>query len=254
MPDGVRTVLEGSSVVAAFIYGFGWVLAARFYGKFGVSPEEVGVGFAFLLVRAVFVLVASAVVLGSIWWALRWLSERVGWLEIPASSPLKWVAVVTAVVAASLAASLVSIMSALPIIVPLLASLLTKSMADVAGRIRRINFGRVLRAISWVFGVVGVAMVLLAPFFIADRLAHQVRAGKELAVSVLPGVAGLRVQKVTATTTDAMPVTASVPNGSCVSLFGASQEVAVLYDPKTGVTSRVPVGRLSLEQPCQRVP
>lgn len=258
-------------MLAAFIYGFGWVLTARFYGKFGVSPEEVGVGFAFLLVRVVFVLMASLVILGSIWGSLRWLSERVGWLEIPTSSPLRLVAGAIAVSGGALVVVLLPVI-AVPVAVPVITNFLgdlyrrrRRNTADANvdedtsdrpsrephSRPMRIDLGHLLKVTSWFFAVAAVAMVLLAPFILADRLASQVRIGDELAVSVLPGVAGLRVQKVMAMTTDGMPVTESVPNGSCVSLLGSS-EVAVLYDHRRGVTSRVPVGRLSLEQPCNR--
>jgi hypothetical protein len=273
MPDGVRTVLEGSSVLAAFIYGFGWVLASRFYGTFGVSPEEVGVGFAFLLVRAVFVLIAGAVVLGSIWGSLRWLSERVGWLEV--RDPLRYLLACAGLLIGVLATTIgtgdflawVSASVALSAFSHSIGDLV-RSRVERAERERnreasasrgsrshiRINGALVLRVASWTFGVITLVLVMVAPFVLADRLADQVRSGKELAASVLPRVAGLRVQRVLTSTTDGMPVTASIPAGSCLSFLGSANEVAVLYDNMRRMTARVPVSRISLEQPCRNVP
>jgi hypothetical protein len=40
-----------SGAVGLLLYLFGWVFVDRFYGEFGVDPEDVGVGFAWLVSR-----------------------------------------------------------------------------------------------------------------------------------------------------------------------------------------------------------
>jgi hypothetical protein len=58
--------------VAGLSYAFGWILMTRFYGELGVEPEDAGVTFAWLVVRAFFVgLAALAVML-----VVRWLQSR----------------------------------------------------------------------------------------------------------------------------------------------------------------------------------
>lgn len=57
-------------------------VASRFYGRFHVSPEEVGVGFAFLTVRMVFILIIAAGAFGAAWAGLTVLSKRVGLVEM----------------------------------------------------------------------------------------------------------------------------------------------------------------------------
>lgn len=54
---------EWAAVVAAFLYGIGWLFFTLLYARFDLSPESVNIGFHYIVVR-VGALLASGVVLG----------------------------------------------------------------------------------------------------------------------------------------------------------------------------------------------
>lgn len=60
----LRFLSETSVLVGATLYGAGWVFFARFYTAFGVYPEEVGINFGFVVVRASLILLAVGAVIG----------------------------------------------------------------------------------------------------------------------------------------------------------------------------------------------
>lgn len=58
--------------IAGLSYAFGWALMARFYGSLGVEPEDVGITFTWLVVRAFLVGLLALAVLVSV----RWLQDQ----------------------------------------------------------------------------------------------------------------------------------------------------------------------------------
>ena len=50
-PANWTSVASQSTAIAALLYAYGWVFLRIFYSAFGVEPEEVGISFAFLVVR-----------------------------------------------------------------------------------------------------------------------------------------------------------------------------------------------------------
>ena len=46
-----------ATLVAGLSYGFGWLTAISFFGRIGIAPEEAGVDFAWIAIRAFFLTV-----------------------------------------------------------------------------------------------------------------------------------------------------------------------------------------------------
>ena len=65
-------------MLAAAIYAFGWTFAARLFSRFGVTPEEVGYSFSFLLIRVVFLVAAFFGVVALVVWILNRLELSIG--------------------------------------------------------------------------------------------------------------------------------------------------------------------------------
>lgn len=273
-PSGslLRSWIEASSVLAAALYAFGWILTARFLARFGVSPEEVG--FAYLIIRVASVVMAFVAVAGGAFWALSWLAEygESTRIKVPRASVRNAVqltlalvgVVVNVVLVAWVVADGVSWVGLLAI--PVVVAVWTGVLVVFARRLLGKRVGPVwateyydslgfsiktfLRIVSIVF-VMGVIVGLIwLPFLAADRYADQVGRGEELRTPVLPGITGLSAQLVQTTTVDDEPLSATLGRSACLHLLGSAGGVVVLYDHADDTVIRVPQERVSLQHPC----
>ena len=73
--DDLASAAGVATVVAGVLYAYGWVVLAQFYGSFDVSPEEVGVTFAFVTVRVALVMAVLAVLVALVLLPLRVLAR-----------------------------------------------------------------------------------------------------------------------------------------------------------------------------------
>jgi hypothetical protein len=69
--------LQAIAFVGAFFYGAAWLFASAFYSRFGVNPEDAGISFDFLFVRASIL----AGVLGTLTALLLARPDSRGWLK-----------------------------------------------------------------------------------------------------------------------------------------------------------------------------
>jgi hypothetical protein len=248
--SSLRSWIEASSILAAALYAFGWILTARFLAKFGVSPEEVGFSFAYLIIRVAFIVMAFVAVAGGLFWTLSRLAEygESTRIKLPRASVRNAVQLTLVLVGivgnillvAQVVADGVSWVGLVAI--PVVVAVWTGVIVIFARRLLGKRVGPFVLAV--IVGLMGV------PFLAADRYADQVEAGEELRTPVLPGITGLSAQLVQTTTVDDEPLSATLGRSACLHLLGSAGGVAVLYDHASDTVIRVPQERVSLEHPC----
>lgn len=244
MGGRLRLLVEASSVGAAALYGYGWVIASLFYGSFDVAPEEVGIGFAYVTIRVFFVVAAAAAVVAGGWWALQRLGRRQRLLDLRkerVTNIAEWAL-------RALGAGFVGIagdwgriaLGSLALFLLSLAVLVTVQLRDAI----RVDLGAALRVASWAFVVVAaLVVVVVTPAELADELADDVRAGRDVELRPLLGITLVQVDRVHAVADGtALP--------ACVGLLGTEGGTTVLYDAEAGRVVRIPQERVVLTSPC----
>lgn len=232
----IITGLAGAS------YAFGWMLAARFYGSFGVAPEDVGISFERLAIRA---FVVGAIGL-SLFLGVRWLLSTATRgrtvIRIVESRAAIFLIIFTCCIGVSLVVafllatwvtyhgdpvSWVSVISVLVCgVAPALLILWLKPPSVQIGW----NSSLWLRGMAGaVLGFV-VAGLILLPYRLGDHLASSVRAGTPVTVPVVPGIAGLEVTRVRLSPVDDSfkgldPLLAR----SCLLRLGAADGTSIYY-------------------------
>jgi hypothetical protein len=97
LPRDVTPVL---GLAGAVMYGLGWIFVARFYGEVGVSPEEVGVDWLWVLVRVGIAALLVAIVVALATLAIRSFGVRAysdgsmavgGWPALFLLVPIGWI-------------------------------------------------------------------------------------------------------------------------------------------------------------------
>jgi hypothetical protein len=240
--------------IAGASYAFGWLLTARFYGALDVDPEEVGITFSWLVIRAFLIgLLGLLVVLGA-----RKL------LELAARSrPFNLFVRSRVAIAAALLLACIGMAGivALAYVVWLAPGNTDPTGAIVAIfgcgvlvglavlRLRPSSFNFQWNGRYWLRGTAGallgflVVSLVFLPFRLGDRLAAEVRAGRPVTVDVLPGVPAITAIEVRVTSVD--PVKPS-PASGCIlrlgdvagtSLFMIDRKVLRVSDQNVIVTS-----------------
>jgi hypothetical protein len=272
--SSLRSWIEASSILAAALYAFGWILTARFLAKFGVSPEEVGFSFAYLIIRVAFIVMAFVAVAGGLFWTLSRLAEygESTRIKLPRASVRNAVQLTLVLVGivgnillvAQVVADGVSWVGlvAIPVVVAVWTGVIVIFARRLLGKrvgpmwateyYESLGFSMktFLRIVSVVFVLAVIVGLMGVPFLAADRYADQVEAGEELRTPVLPGITGLSAQLVQTTTVDDEPLSATLGRSACLHLLGSAGGVAVLYDHASDTVIRVPQERVSLEHPC----
>lgn len=266
--DTFKSWVEASSLLAAGLYAFGWIFTARLFSRFGVTPEEAGFSFAFLLIRVGFLVVAFVGALMLLVWTLNKLAAREGTKDttVTVDGIVKVVVIPIAILSSgynfwfliwgrsdggngesSSPSTADKIVNGLIGI----AGAVAVSVAYSAIRNRSFSLQSVLRVLSYGFVVVGFVALVATPFIAADWYADEVEKGNEPQVFILPGVAGLTIPRLQATTSDTEPISPQLGRSACVHLLGSSGGTVVLYDYESDSVIRVPQGRVSLEDPCK---
>jgi hypothetical protein len=254
----LKSWVEASSLLAAVVYAFGWIFTARLYARFDVTPEEVGFSFAFLLIRVVFIVSAFAAIVALVVWALNKLAAYSGSRRIRLRySVLGRIASLVVLALAIIVLLRWTEFDFTPWWLGVITGTISFILRDIArsdddDSTSRIDFSvyGVLRSISYGFAAISIAVLVALPFWAADQYANQIEEGRELRAPILPGVAGLSIQRVQATTVDAEPISPRIGTSACLHLLGSSGGFIVLYDHESESVVRVPQGRVSLEDPC----
>jgi hypothetical protein len=240
----LRLWVEASSLVAAALYAMGWIFVAGVFASFDVTPEEVGFTFASLLIRVAGLLIA---VLAFVVLVVVFL-ERFGIVDI--AKPLEdertiWIAIAGFVV-----------VSGVPFFITvgwrrenfwLILCVLVALVAAVVGQ--RLTARPRIR---FTLALISVAAFLVVPLLAANQYADLVEDGHELRPRILPGIAGLSIQLVQATSIDDEPISPDLGPSACVHLLGSSGGTVVLYKHEEDLVIRVPQERVSLEDRCIR--
>jgi hypothetical protein len=82
----LEVAISSATVVVGLLYGYGWIILAQFYGRFGLIPEDVGVTFAFVTVRVAFVVAILFFVLAIVEVLLRRLRGKSLKFSLPKTS------------------------------------------------------------------------------------------------------------------------------------------------------------------------
>ncbi|RCG28235.1 hypothetical protein DQ384_24190 [Sphaerisporangium album] len=240
--------------ISGMSYAFGWLLTARFYGGLGVDPEEVGVTFSWLVVRAFLIgLLGLVVVLG-----VRRLLQVAG-----RSGPITRLVQSRTSIILSL---LLTCAGMAGVIVLAYLVWLAPAGTDPTGTViaifacaaliglivwwmRPSSFRLRWNSRYWLRGLAGallgflVTATALLPFRLGDRLVAEVRAGRPVTIDVLPGVSAIKVAEVRVTSADpatpgpAVTCVLRLGGGAGTSVFVAEGKVLRVSDQNVTVTS-----------------
>jgi hypothetical protein len=236
-----RLWVEASSLVAAALYALGWIFTARVFGSFGVTPEEVGFTFASLLIRVVGLLIA---VIAFVVLVVVFL-DRFAIANLPRQlndERTLWIAIVGFTLVGAVP-FFITVGWRREILWPILCLLV--ALAAAVGQLLTPR-----PRIRFILALISVAAFIAVPFLAADQYADLVEDGHELRPPILPGIAGLSIQLVQATTTDDEPISPELGPSACVHLLGSSGGTVVLYKHGPDLVIRVPQERVSLEDRC----
>jgi hypothetical protein len=257
--EALKRLPEWLSVLAALLYAFGWVFGARLYGRFNVSPEEVGFNFSFLLVRIAFIAIVFAVIAAFFVWIFRWLvkqevsAEIVKWaLRLILAPPLVllWSNVDVPLDRGPNAAYAFMLFTFFTVMWVVAVFGITGEQAAKA-KGDKVDLAKPVKVIRILFLLTLAGLLIYSPFFAADKVADRVAKGEEVTVSVLPGISGLKIELVQVSTNDEAVISPSLSKKTaCVHLLGGADGTTVLYAHEDGRVLRLPQGRLDLEQPC----
>jgi hypothetical protein len=235
-------------------YAFGWLLTARFYGSLGIDPEEAGVTFSWLVVRAFLIgLLGLVVVLGVR--RLLQLAARSGPITRLVQS--RTAIVVSLLLTCAGMAGIVALAYTVWLAPDGADS--TSAVIAILGcgvliglavfRLRPSSFSLRWNSRYWLRGVAGallgflIVCLALLPFRLGDRLAGEVRAGHPVTVDALPGVPAIKVVEVLLSPADpAGPNSAAgcalrLGGGAGTSLFMVDGKVLRVSDQNVMVTS-----------------
>jgi hypothetical protein len=247
----LQSWVEASSLLAAVLYAFGWIFTARLFARFSVTPEEVGFSFAFLLIRVVFLVLAFVAIVVLIVWVLNRVAAAFSDSK-RTTFPAEFLTRVLVTGAGVVILAVIGVSGGVGRWIGLIFIAARAALGAILVEHFGISFSykAMFRFLSYGVAVLGIAALIAAPFWAANQYADQIEDGKELRAPILPGIAGLSIQRVQATTSDDEPISPKLGGSACVHLLGSSGGTLVLYDYESDSVVRVPQGRVSLEDPC----
>jgi hypothetical protein len=265
VPQWFGQAAQVGTGVAGFSYGFGWVLATRFYSNFGIDPQDAGVDFAWLAIRSFMVGVAGLAAFLCVRWLLRAAKRGKSSVRVVQSR------------AAIVGLILVSCLGIAGIVALGLSAWVTETGGDVSGA----SFAAVLlcgaliaalllkvrppavrlgwNSELWLRGVAGaisgfvVVGLLLLPYQLGGRLASEVRHGEEVHVPIMPGVPVFDIVKVRLIAVSDQPIppgplAAINGSGGCVLRLGEHDGTSIYY--AHGVVLRISDQNVTATGPC----
>ncbi|MFD6697276.1 hypothetical protein [Micromonospora aurantiaca (nom. illeg.)] len=228
--------------VSGISYAFGWLATARFYGTFGVDPEEAGITFGWLAIRA-FLIGLTGLVVFVISRRLLQVAER--------SAPVVHIVesrgaiAVLSFVCCMGTAGLVALCyvgwattrsgnaDTVAVTFILLAGAVSTALV-LRWRPPEVQMG--WNTSLWLRGLAGALLgflgvsLLLLPYQLSDHLAADVRAGREVRLPVAPGVPALQVTQVRLAAVDSQSPPSHLPSfTTCVSRLGGASGTSLYY-------------------------
>jgi hypothetical protein len=226
--------------LAGLSYAFGWILTARFYGSFGIDPESAGVTFSWLAIRAFLIGLAGLALILLARAAPRFASSIPGRsqsFEGPGLNTLILVGCVVAAVAVSLPAQMLpgKRTSLAEVGIALIGGLLLGGAIIAVVRPRQVqvspSFERLSSGVQgFLIGFTAVG-VLLLPYKWGTELANDVRAGRPVQISIVPGLPAFYAPRVHLSLVDAGQPTPDVGPylATCVVRLGGANGVSLYY-------------------------
>lgn len=249
--------------LAGLSYAFGWILANRFYSQFGESPEDGGVSFPWLAVRAFIFSFAALMAV----FLIRFLMRAAQRATPGAYSPGRWATF-------GIAGSLIVLTPAVAIPVTFsieklvgkdeIAPLLDRFPELVGGLIVGVIFAAlflhiapnslkfewnanlVLRGLAgFLTGAIALTYCLL-PFQIADNLATNIRDGHSVKLQIFPKLTVFEASRVRVIAIGGADIPFAPQN--CVLRLGSNSATAIYYVNKHVV--RIPEQSHVIVGPC----
>jgi len=246
-----------ATAVAGAAYGFGWLIAARLFGSFDVSPEEVGISFGWVAIRAFLVALASLLLLLAARSLLR-AADRYATAVWPAQRHAITAGLLMASVGISITGDVLLIhrgygrspagrtfVVLLPIAAIVAVAILRRRAAQ--SRQPRGQAGLWLRGLSGALASFVITILLLAPVRLADSVSAGIHAGHGTRLDLLPGVPVLQMGRVRLLPQDALTTGAS---GPCVIRLGGSEGTSVYWDIDRQRVLRLSDGNVVAAGPC----
>jgi hypothetical protein len=249
------------SGISGFSYAFGWVLTARFFGSFGVNPEDAGVSFSWLAIRA-FLVGITGLAIFLIARSLLQAAERsepvVHVIQSRAAIIVLTVVCcigVAALVALSLTgwvASSGGTVGTAPVVAVLASGTFT---AVIILWLRPPSVQLGWNSSLWLRGIAGALLgfvavsLLLMPYRLGDYLADEVRNGQATHLPVVPGVPALQITQVSLSL-GGQPGSATnlLPPVNCVLRLGGNSGTSIYY--ANGRVLRVADENATVAAPC----
>lgn len=254
---------QGAQIVtgiAGLSYAFGWLLTARFYGSFGVEPEEAGVSFSWLAIRA-FLVGLTGLAIFLVARALLQAAER--------SQPVVHIVHSRAAIIVLTAVSCIGVSSLVafllaawveskggrvgaPPIIAILACGVTISLIILWLRPPTVQLGWDGRL--WLRGFAGAllgfvaASLILTPYRLADYLAADVREGRAVHLMMLPGIPGLQATPVRLMTLSGDAAPGLPDNARCVLRLGGNGSTSIYFG--SGRILRINDQNVTATAPC----
>lgn len=249
-----------TSGLAGLSYAFGWILAARFYGAFGQSPEEGGVTFSWLAIRAFLIGLVGLVLILT---ARRLLvaAGRATPIVYSVTGNLAFILTLVAVIGVPIIVlagvflweMVFGNFNDLPVIIVLTATGLLLCALWIWLRPRTVtvawNANLLFRGLAGL--VVGIVVVsfILVPLRLADHLVSDVQAGRSIRLLIMPGVPVFEVPLVHVVPNTTQPIPVELGGTStCFQRLGSDGADAIYV--VSGQVVRVPEEYHVTTMPC----
>ena len=265
VPQWFGQAAQVGTGIAGFSYGFGWVLATRFYSSFGVDPQDAGVNFGWLAIRSFVVGVAGLAAFLCVRWLLR-VAERGKPTVRVVQSPVAIVGLIlvccigiAGLVALGLSVWTVetggAVSSAAVTAVLVCGALIAATFLRLRPPTVRLGWNSEL----WLRGIAGALSgfvlvgLLLLPYQLGGRLAVDVRRGGQVHVPMVPGVPVFDIVRVRLITVSDRAVPTGVldgddASGTCVLRLGGNGGTSIYY--AHGVVLRISDQNVTVTAPC----
>jgi MFS family permease len=245
--------------VAGFSYAFGWVLAARFYGSFGVAPEEAGISFSWLAIRAFLVGIAGLALFLGARWLLRAAERGRAVVHIVRSRAMITLLISASCVAVATVVSVAAWASArggragTVTVVAILACGASTALVILWLRPSGVRLG--WNSSLWLRGVGGAVLgfvivgLVLLPYRLGDHLAADVREGRPVRLPMALGVPAFQVSQVRLALADgSKPATDPLAALGCVMRLGGNGTTSIYY--ARGRVLRIADDNVTVASPC----
>lgn len=256
-PESIRRLAElGQNftqilgIVTGVSVTFGWLLAASFYDKFDVRPEEVGVTFSTLVASTLPIGIVGLVLGLGIRKLLRLASDVRsttvsirGWVKVVVSTPVMFV--VVAATASMCYMSWPALDAASPA-----SALIAFAVCGTATALTMVLFCNApfviqLRVAAAALLIILIACVIVYPLWWGDKMADDAKAGDPVTFEVMPGIPIIQVVEVRPISADP---TKPLPVTGCVLRFGAANGTSLLLTD--GIVWRVADQNIIVSSRC----